>query len=768
MKDQEYSARENPSILSIITNNEKMIHPLGYKAETGARIVDKKHVRMICTVGTSLNYRREDGKNLLQDDKDNEKLLQESEQGRDSPLCELMRTGATGNASRRKAIELLDSPTLPRAFDDFIFPTAEIQTLVHWLKDNQEKVETLHVVLLPSEDVNSKLTAHAARIYLNAVQRLFPNTRIQCDLEDIHPIKIEVLDREKFLGSVAVLFQEFDRQLEQEGPEQPVFCASGGYKSIVAFMVMYAQLHSIPCLYTFEGAPQAFELMHIPLGYAIGTLDEEISLLKAIGSRKEDLESNMGVPQWVSDTRPLAPMLIKSYERGRRQACGTGAALFDRLRDTGDRGRSLAQHLEELLAENWAELWMGDQIPETVEHSRRHSKRLMEFASNLFRCAEPQMKALLSLGEAPAKPELLALLIASIYLHDIGHTALSFPVRPTPRHAPFPLGLFPSAVREVHHLLTGELLRQYPERFFGEEHDSKSFRFLKLCVPLLSEHHRGYTALNGSEGKPSELIRSVGTLLYGKEKFQATLRPLEVRFEEALGNADLPFTADGILKATALLRVIDGCDVQSDRVISREYLRARLDRTQDEAKFLGAQLEAFIAALPQQIAQRFSDLKQATHSLDVKQVLAGTFIDEDEVIKKSCKDIYREVFRALEDLRQKHPSEEDRAERDWGKIQTEDASLFAGLSLANRVAFKWEQFLHFYKHQSVGFVLPVGKSGKEVSVRLYPADAAMCDPSTAKIMESIEKDIEGEYEKAKSVLKEHLNLKASWRENQNA
>ena len=94
MKDQEYSARENPSILSIITNNEKMIHPLGYKAETGARIVDKKHVRMICTVGTSLNYRREDGKNLLQDDKDNEKLLQESEQGRDSPLYKLMRTGA--------------------------------------------------------------------------------------------------------------------------------------------------------------------------------------------------------------------------------------------------------------------------------------------------------------------------------------------------------------------------------------------------------------------------------------------------------------------------------------------------------------------------------------------------------------------------------------------------------------------------------------------------------------------------------------------------
>lgn len=728
----------------------------------GARTVDKKHVRMICTVGTSFNYRCNDGKNLLWDNKNNEKLLQESEGGLDSPLYELMRTGAMGNPRRLKAIELLDSQALPQTFDEFTFPTAEIQTLVHWLKDNREKVETLHVVLLPSEDFPSRLTAHAARIYLNAAQHLFP-TRIQCGLKDIRPIKIEVTDREKFLGSVAVLFEELDRQVDQKGPEQPIFCTSGGYKSIVAFAVMYAQLHSIPCLYTFEKDSQAFELMHIPLGYAIGTLDEEISLLKAIGSRKgqtgEDLESNLGVPQWVSDTRPLAPMLIKSYERGRRQPCGTGAALFDRLRNAGDRGRHLAQHLERLLAENWAELWMGDQIPETVEHSRRHSKRLMEFASNLFRCAGPQMEALLNLGEDPEKPEMLALLIASIYLHDIGHTALSFPVRPTPgRCTPFPLGLFPSAVREVHHLLTGELLRQYPERFFGEEHDSEPFRFLKLCVPFLSEHHRGYTALMDGDGKPSELIGSVGKLLYGEGKFKETLRPLKVRFEEALGNVDLPFTADGILRAAALLRVIDGCDVQSDRVISREYLRARLDRTQDEAKFLSAQLEAF--ALPQQIAQPFSDLKQATSRLDVKQVLEGTFVDEGEAIKKSCKAIYREVFLALEDLRQKHPSAEDQARGDWGKIQTEEALSFAGLSLANRVAFKWEQFLHFYKHQSVGFVLPVRDSDKEVSVRLYPVDATMCNENTAKIMESIEQDIEGEYKKAKSVLEEHLILKA--------
>ena len=240
---------------------------------------------MICTVGTSLGCSKAEGKSLLQELKD----------GRDSRLDEWMRKRAAeedakqkaakpdSQNSRLKAIELLDFQNLPQTFDNFTFPTAEIQTLVHWLKDNREKVETLHVVLLPSEDVPSRLTAHAARIYLNKAQHLFP-TKIQCGLGDIRPIKIEVADREKFLGSVAVLFEEFDRQLEQEGSEQPVFCASGGYKSIVAFAVMYAQIHSIPCLYTFERDSQAFELMHIPLGYAIGTLDEEINLLKAIGA----------------------------------------------------------------------------------------------------------------------------------------------------------------------------------------------------------------------------------------------------------------------------------------------------------------------------------------------------------------------------------------------------------------------------------------------------------------------------------------------------
>lgn len=707
----------------------------------------KERVRILCTVGTSFcNNKKEKNGEV-------KALLQELRQGQDDKLLAWMKEGAQSSQEegRIKGMALLEAEVLPQEIGDHKFPTAEIQTLVHWLKDNREKVESLHIILLPSEDDRSQLTAHALRVYFKEARHLFP-MEIRCGMEDILPMGVNVDDREKFLDSVAALFEVFDAQVvEDASSERTILCMSGGYKSIAAFAVMYAQIHSIPCLYTFEGSSKAFELMHVPIGYAIGALDEEISLLKAIGAEApDDLKVLSGLPQWVSDTRALAPMLIKSYEKGRKQFCGTGTALFGRLRDSGDEGRDLAQYLEGLLANNWAELWMGDQIPETVEHSRRHSKRLMEFASNFFRCAEPEMNSLLRLGDAkdPAGPRLLALLIAGIYLHDIGHTALSYPIDPESGRTPFPLNLFPSAVREIHHLLTGALLRRYPERFFGPKHDREPYRFLKRCVPLLSEHHRGYTALKDGKGNPSELIALVGRLVYGQEAFEETLRPLRERFEEKTGDMASPFVAaDDILKAAALLRVIDGCDVQSDRVVSPEYLRARLDRTQDEAKFLGAQLAICIGTLPQQMALHFKDLKQATSGLDVEQVHVGTFVDEDKAIGKSCKAIYQEVFRTLEDLQRKYPSEEG-----WGRIQTEDALLFSGLSLANRVAFKWEQFLHFYKHQSVGFVLPVKGKEREVRVRLYPTDS----PKAGENIPPIVKDIEKEYEKVKSVLEDKL------------
>lgn len=692
-----------------------------------------RRVKILCTVGTSLvgSNKNKNGSNTYN--------IKAELNKPDNIFLEFVLgvpSRPEDKEKRAKANELSKLPSTTRLeelnFDEYNFPTAEIQTIARWVKDNLSKsnIESLHLVLYPSQDEKSLITARATRVYLQAIKHLYPGMEFSCE---ICQKKIEVDDRKCFIQSVAELFKAFDEQ-QKNTSEQIIICASGGYKAIAGFAMMYAQIHGMPCLYTFESAPQAFEVMSIPLGYAYASLDEEINMLNAL-AENPDLNSN-AFPQWVQDSKELAPELVESYKRVRKKPYGIGEALFGRLRSYGNEGASWAEYLSDLLVQNWSELWIGDQIPETVEHSRRHSKRLMEFASNLFRCAESQLERL---GFNKDHPELLALLIASIYLHDIGHTALSFPFAP---ERGFPLGMFPSSVREIHNLLTGSLLRHEPERYLGDsaqlkgEYREKSV-FLKTFVPYLAEHHRGYTKLMENDGKAvaKPLVQKVGCLVYGDNVFENTLEPLEKRLR-----MDSSVHCDKeelrlILNAAALLRIIDGCDVQADRVVSEEHLKARERRTEDEACFLEAQIKASVDILPKELHKTLEALKDSS--------------DMNKSMNKRCNQIYNAVFDILKGLKVRY--------EDWGVVQQKDLPLFTVLSFANRIAFKREQFLHFSKHQSVGFVLPVmDKEEKNlVNVQIYTNDR-----KDNAILTDIENDINGEYDKVKSVLEREICFKA--------
>ena len=386
------------------------------------------------------------------------------------------------------------------------FPSAELQTILKWLRKNLNDIDTLRVILLPSNEYASKITAQVTALCLQRLKPLFPSVKLIDDAEII-PLDIAVNSRENFLSSIAALFSELDTLTAQKTPdEEVIICSTGGYKAVASFLMMYAQLHSLPCLYSFElSDSDAYEVMSVPLGYAYSSLDEEINMLKAV-SRNADIDKS-SLPQWVKDSESMACELLKSYYDAREKPYGMREELFRMLRRCLG-GQEWADYLQDLLAHKWADLWLGDQISVTVEHSRRHSKRLMELAANLFRSTGGKIP-----GFPDDDPKPLVLLIASIYLHDIGHTALSYPVIVSDdihNENLFPLGLFPSAVRELH------------------------------------------------------LIFTVGNLILAEEKFSETLRPLEDRAE---GIKDI-IPTDMLLKVTALLRLIDGCDVQSDRVIS--------------------------------------------------------------------------------------------------------------------------------------------------------------------------------------------------------
>ena len=702
-----------------------------------------RNVRVICTVGTSLLGGHKVSDVLLKSNAPySEKDLYDPDS--DAPLLDfiqnIFRFDEKGiPEDREKFYRLLRKiPSMTDAelsgvsmkFEGCRFPTAETQTIIRWLGEQGENISRLRVILLPSRTPVSELNAHAACVCIGRLKRLFPNTEIIYSRESdtIIPLPIDVNDREKFLSSVSGLFKTFDGQVRMaaDANEEAVICSTGSFKAISGFAMLYAQINSIPCLYTFETSPSVYELMNIPLGYAYTALDEEINILKAI---KNHVDFDAGaLPRWVQDSRELADVLLESYRKAREKPYGTGEALFERLRGYEEKGERWADYLHGLLVHNWSQLWVGDQIPETVEHSRRHSKRLMEFTANLFRCAEKTLEAL---GFDKEHPEMLALLIATIYLHDIGHTALSYPLLSPDMADVFPLGLFPSSVREVHHLLTGALLREQSarERYFTRKDcdDRAMADILMRCVPLISEHHRGYTKLIGETARPKEKIRRVGELLFGKDEFAETLRPLDERYAEVRG--DCPLEPEYLMNLAALMRIIDGCDVQTDRVISTEYLDYRNQRSEDETMLLALQLRGFMGCLSE-------DLREKVEALNVRP--------RPDNFDKLCNAVYPLVFRDLQRLKNNYSS--------WDRVRRDALPQFMALSLANRVAFKSEQYLHFSKHQHVGFVLPVFKGGK-ITVKVFPNSDFMDTPEgMAATLKRVCEDIEGEYSAVENIL----------------
>jgi hypothetical protein len=620
------------------------------------------------------------------------------------------------------------------------YPTAELQSIICWLYKLSDQMEPerdilcLELHLLPSEDPRSYLTAYMTKRVLITAQELnlLPDN-IKINEPSIRQLTISVKDEAGFNNSISVLFKEYDeirRKNSRPGAEM-VINATGGYKAISMFSSIYAQINHLKFIYIFEeNRDDALELPPLPVGYSLESLDDEISLLKGLKAHKGLLDKidHSKLPSWLKNLfdfnkggsmLPLTEILLNHYNERRFTAEAIGSGMLDQL----DEDRR--EKLETLIRGPWSQLWLGDQIPETVEHSRRHSKRLMELAGNLYRSAPNELKAIGML-----KPQAVELLIASIYLHDIGHTVVAHPVSENERQAlggVFPLGNFPSCVREAHHLLSAELVRDRSSELFTTGEST-----LSRLVPYLVEYHRGYTTLTQHKADCPPIIRAVGILLYGEKAFTDTLLPLEARLNddkkvfEAYG-----LSIEEIITVTALLRVLDGCDVQADRTINPEYMEARLKRTKTEGEAIWWELQPLLPSKWKNFEGLAGRIHEISGSLDPQKAVGKDLATE---LNGLCKRVYAAVMDVLLSIKA----------REGGYLLTPNNHMdLMTLSLINRYAFKWEQFLHFYKHCCVGFVLPVREADKiKIKVFSNPDFKEMSD-NLDGVVASINKEIAG-------------------------
>ncbi len=762
-----------------------------------------RKIVMLCTVGTSLNGHLEEN-NKDEREGVNSQKLQDFLSGvfTESDIPDLVKKlmNEKGFSLRDNDLNTLNEVRSKRINkDSFVMKSlmsAEVQSILGHI-NRQEDPIVLDLHMYPSKDGTSFLTALYGVWYLKEIYeaKLFRNW-VNFSWPIIQPLDINVDGAPAFHKSINDIFSNFDKQRKVIGPDDSlVINMTGGYKSISAYASLYSLIYDIPAIYAFGDSPtvtkETFDLMPLPISCAIGAMDEEISLLKGLKDLDEvdgkEILKDKKLPRWVSglfvkgQPSSLVDSLIEQYEKGRNQVTGSGKELLTRLKRLDP---NLGAYLERLIQTSWSELWMGDQIPETVEHSRRHSKRLMEIAGNFLR----------ALGQGPDgasnifmdKPIPLALLISAIYLHDIGHTALVYPIDPNKAQdaGAFPLSMFPSAVREVHHLLSDEMIRYrtesvdeseaatrgplFPKAFsvlgnsdnLDWEQLESQIEILKKLLPEVCAGHRNYVRLNKDvEFKEKKAVWQVGKFLMGRDRFEETLVPLDKKLERDygtfFGETGETITPDMTLTVTALLRVIDGCDVQSDRVVSDEHLVQRLQRTAYEARTLEAQIPMFedilkdyivdVNGIPMSIYRCLEDICSEARKLTPDAAKNGKMenVDTDK-IKKICSALYPSIFKILRGVK---------GEKSFNSLfGSDNVTVVQALSLANRIAFKWEQFLHFYKHRSVEVVLPVldNESVAGVKICLLSREKGQFK----KELRAIAKDIVEEIDRARGTTKD--------------
>ena len=401
----------------------------------------------------------------------------------------------------------------------------------------------------------------------------------------------------------------------------------------------------------------------------------------------------------------------------------------------------LGNYVEKLIETRWSDLWMGDQIPETVEHSGQHSKRIMEIAGNVMRSLDIGKP----LGEGKSKhlymdrPIPLALLISAIYLHDIGHTALTYPVDLKSENGDvFPLALFPSAVREVHNLLSAEMVRERAEDLFpdpvelegfeAEEDSSHELRdcleILKNLVPEICAGHRGYVRLDDHiPAKKKKSVWAVGKFLMGKEGFKSTLIPVASRLDRFADIFDSNSVSKGeVLTVTALLRIFDGFDIQADRVVGEGHLNRRMDITAYESRALQSQLPLYSEVLKGILCELDGEAISMWSCIKELCGLAESMTPESvDRIGRLCKAIYPAMFDHMRKLK-----------GDKGfqiLFDRENLLTVHALSLVNRIAFKWEQIIGSYGYLSIEAVCPVPSEMDlcSVDIKLIPKTPPHCE-----------------------------------------
>ena len=473
--------------------------------------------------------------------------------------------------------------------------SAEISSLLLFLSKEEKAIKIdgnkitqnnnfdYEIKLLISDTPQSEFCARVIQGYFNSkLNNLIKN-------DDL--IKIDSLseDGSKFNNGLKNLLTEVNSLVHNNEYEEIIFNITSGFKGIIPYLTLAGMCYqNARIIYLYETSPVIVSVPKLPVGFDITAWNDNRAFLRILGEINDiypgveqlplykEFKNLFEIQNKKPTMSPFGEFLNDEYERRKKEKSlsefGRGYILADLIQDK-DKKEKLKKWIN-----NSHLIWYGDNIPETVDHSRGHCQRLLELATQIIKPYNIIYNKFL------LNDEELIVLTLSIWFHDIGQSCRRMIIPFNDKtvedlfggnwddYEEYDVSDFPEIVRELHHILGFIKLIKDPEYYHFSDKDKEGYlpiKYLKAAA-LSYLYHRKSTPLN-EEGNGEFIYDLTDTEIKKPiNEYQSLVNKLSFREK-----VDLEFI-------TALQTLVDECDNSKERTGDEEFIERRKAQTNSE------------------------------------------------------------------------------------------------------------------------------------------------------------------------------------------
>lgn len=174
------------------------------------------------------------------------------------------------------------------------YPSAEIKSIIK-IKDYEAyRNKPLHVSLLATDTIRSRLAAEIIKKVAiekkngaDTTQNIWHDIKVYFDTEQDIIKGLQVIDAERFKKEgLNNLIQRIETILTDEkgvaNYKNALFNITGGYKALIPFLTVIAQVYDVPVYYVFEDTEQLIEIPQLPFEFDYSYIEDNYIAFESI------------------------------------------------------------------------------------------------------------------------------------------------------------------------------------------------------------------------------------------------------------------------------------------------------------------------------------------------------------------------------------------------------------------------------------------------------------------------------------------------------